>query len=131
MSTKNKFIGSGIIFPIKLNQRGRPEIISDKTLIEASITMVLNWRIRTRYFNEAFGSRLEDILEEPDDSITKALLRFFINESIAKWEKRVDIGKIDLFSPEPNRIDARLFYRIKNTKDEDVMIFPFYKSINY
>jgi len=131
MSTKNKFIGSGIIFPIKLNQRGRPEIIGDKTLIEASITMVLNWRIRTRYFNEAFGSRLEDILEEPDDSITKALLRFFINESIAKWEKRVDIGKIDLFSPGPNRIDARLFYRIKNTKDEDVMIFPFYKSINY
>ena len=131
MSTKNKFIGSGIIFPIILNQYGRPDIISDKELIKASINMILKWRVRTRYFNEAFGSRIEDLLEEPDDSITKALLRLFINESIVKWEKRVDIHRIDLVNAEPNRIDARLFYRIKNTKDEDLMIFPFYKTINY
>jgi len=52
MSTKNKFIGSGIIFPIILNQYGRPDIISDKELIKASINMILKWRIRTRYFNE-------------------------------------------------------------------------------
>jgi len=131
MDTKNKFIGSGIIFPIELNQYGRPDIISNNALIKASLNMILKWRIRTRYFNEAFGSRIEDILEEPDDSIAKALLTLFINESIIKWEKRVDVHRIDLVDAGENRIDARLFYRIKNTKDEDIMIFPFYKNINY
>jgi len=131
MDTKNKFIGSGIIFPIELNQYGRPDIISNNALIKASLNMILKWRIRTRYFNELFGSRIEDILEEPDDSIAKALLTLFINESIIKWEKRVDVHRIDLVDAGENRIDARLFYRIKNTKDEDIMIFPFYKNINY
>lgn len=130
-TTKNKFIGSGMIFPIVLNEYGRPDIISNMDLIRASILTILNWQIGTRYFNETFGSRIEDIIEEPDDSISKSLLRFFIEESLVRWEKRIDVMKIQLLSPEPGRIDARLFYTIRNSKTEDVMIFPFYKNIKY
>lgn len=131
MDVKNKFIGSGMVFPITLNADGRPNIVNDLTLIQSSIKVILNWSIRTRFFNELFGSRIDELLEEPDDSISHSLLKFFIQESIGRWEKRVIITNIELHNREASRIDARLFYNIRNTKIEETMVFPFYKNIKY
>lgn len=128
---KNKFIGSGMVFPITLNTEGRPNIVKDTTLIQSSIKIILNWAVRTRFFNELFGSRIEEVLEEPDDSVSQSLLKFFIQESLGRWEKRIVINNIEISNSEPSKIDARLFYNIRNTKIEETLIFPFYKNIKY
>lgn len=128
---KNKFIGSGMVFPIEINAQGRPDIIKDEKLIRSSINIILNWFWGTRFFNELFGSRIEEIIEEPDDSISKSLLRFFIKESLVRWEKRIVVNNIQILNNNPTRLDARLFYTIRNSKIEDTMIFPFYKNIKY
>ena len=91
MSAINKFIGSGIIFPIEINAQGRVDIINDMRLIRASILDIINWPTRIRFFNEQYGCRIEECLEEPDDTISRTLAKHFMVDAISTWEKRVDI----------------------------------------
>lgn len=131
MEVVKHFIGGGIIFPMVI-EKGRVPIHSDKYLLRASILHILNWPKNHRYFNEQFGCRIEECLEEPLDNITKSLLELFIKESINKWEKRIVIKQIE-FKEDIDRatLYVRLVYNIRNTKLEDTYIFPFYRNIKY
>ncbi|MAO08031.1 MAG: hypothetical protein CL596_04890 [Alteromonas sp.] len=129
--SRNKFIGSGMVFPILINDKGRPDIISDSDLIKSSIKIILSWAFGTRYFNELFGSRVDELIEEPDDSVTKSLLKLFITESLNTWEKRITIKGIQLNNKGVGKIDAIIYYSVRNSKIEDTMIYPFYNNIIY
>lgn len=128
---KNKFIGSGLVFPIIINGEGRAVITDDITLIRSSIFIILNWVTRTRYFNELFGSRIEEVLEEPDDSVAQSLIRQFTREALDKWEKRIILQHTEIQHDKTGRINLRLTYSIRNTKVEETYIYPFYKEIIY
>lgn len=124
----NIFIGSGIIFPIELNESGRPDWVDDIRLIKASIQNILYWPSNTRFFNEKFGSRINELIEEPNDSIAKSLLNTFVKEAIANYEKRVTISKVDIISADDFTVNIRLRFYLRNTKIEETMIFPYYKN---
>lgn len=128
---KNIFIGSGIIFPIELNSEGRPTVHNDMDLVISSVKNILYWVKRTRFFNQSFGSRVHEIIEEPDDSVTKSLLRQFIVDAITDWDKRVDISHsdVEITSNRDGKVKAILKIRIRNTDIEDTFIFPFYNNI--
>lgn len=129
----NKFVGSGIIFPIILNNEGRPDIYTNVTLINSSIVAILNWPYAHRFFNDMFGSRINELLEEPNDDITKTLLSHFVVDALNLWEKRIVVKnsgiKIVRFNRE--KVDVQITYRINSTKVEETFIFPFYKEIIY
>ena len=132
MTTINKFIGSGITFPIELNSKRGPVVYNNTKLIECSIANILNWPMRMRWFNEEFGSRIEEILEEPDDTVSRTLLREFIREALRKWEKRIVVKDIITLPPKYlGRIDVSITYQIRNTKIEETIIYPFYKELIY
>ena len=133
MSSNNKFIGSGIIFPLQLDDGGRLKVDNTIELINASIKNIINWPERTKFFNEAYGCRIWELLEEPDDSLTKSLAKQFITDSINQWEKRVELvnSNIKVVGINQSSINLSITYRIRNTKIEETFIFPFYKEINY
>ena len=133
MSAIGKFIGSGIIFPIELNEQGRPDTINDIRLIRSSILNIINWPVRIRFFNEKYGCRIEECLEDPDDNVSRSLIKQFITESIQLWEKRVELynSNIKILDSTPTIVNLQLNYRIRNTKIEETFIFPFYKNIIY
>lgn len=133
MSSTNKFIGAGIIFPIEIDSNGRTKIVNDISLINTSISNIINWPKRHRFFNEAYGCRIEELLEEPDDSVSRSLLKHFIVESISTWEKRVEISSsgISILDSIPGAINISVTYRLRSTKIEETFIFPFYKEIKY
>lgn len=132
MSTvKNRFIGTGITYPIELNSSGRPNYTNSIDLIKSSISMVIYWSRNTRFMNQKFGSRIHEILEEPDDSVSRSLLRFFVKESLEEWEKRIEIIDVDIQNPSDARVDIKIIFQIRNTKEEETYIFPFYKDIIY
>lgn len=127
---ENKFIGSGIIFPIIINEEGRPDYINDSRLIVASINMILSWPKNNRYFNENFGSRIEELLHEPSDSVAATLLEFFILEALSTYEKRIILQSVRVVSYNNSVVNIKLKYTITNTKVEDTLIFPYYKDIS-
>ena len=133
MDAITKFIGSGIIFPIELNAYGRPDTVNDIRLIRSSILNIINWPTRIRFFNERYGCRIEECLEEPDDSISRSLVKHFIVESIQEWEKRVELysSGIKVLESTPTVVNFQITYTIRNTKLEETFIYPFYKDITY
>lgn len=127
MST-NKFIGSGIVFPIALNANGRPDFTNNIDLIISSIKMILFWPVNQRSFNERFGSRIEELIEEPNDGVAKSLLKIFINEALYQYEKRVVVNSVKVVSYDLVKVNIELSISIRNTRIEETFIFPYYKT---
>ena len=127
-----KFIGGGITFPLQI-VNGKVLIKSDFSLIRSSIGIILNWQIGTRFYNESFGSRIWECLEEPNDNVIKSLLSHFIIESLTTWEKRIELrnGSITYTKVNHDKINIALTYRLRNSNIEETYIYPFYKEIIY
>ena len=126
----NKFIGTGIIFPFIVNSKGGIDIVNGSELIQASIKTILYWPKHQRFFNEQFGSRIFEILEEPNDNISKTLIRYFIFETLSEYEKRITLKDVEIITTQET-IHLEISYIINNTRQEDTMVFPFYKNIIY
>lgn len=130
-STADKFIGKGLIFPIQLNSSGRAEVKGGKELLESSLRNILAFVLGTRFFLGEFGTKLEILLQEPNDLITQNLLKDFTVGVIAKWEKRLEVVNIDLESRSDVELHIRITYRIVGTKLEDTFIYPYYSQLIY
>lgn len=133
MSAIGKFIGGGLVFPIKLNNQGRPEVGEGVDIIRSSILNIINWPKHIKFFNQAYGCDIEEALEEPDDAISAALIKHYITEAIELWEKRVETrpSLIRISNKRDSSVDIQITYIIKNTKTEDTFIYPFYRDIKY
>ncbi len=123
------FLGKGLIFPITLTASGRPPIDGGFPLIESSLKTILSWAVGTRYYLGEFGSKLEQLLQEPNDGVIKALVKHFTVDVISQWEKRVEILEVQLDSKDDQSISIAIRYRIKNTKLENSFIFPYYSQL--
>lgn len=126
----NKFIGTGITFPILLNSSGRPTIETGSALLESSIKNIIFWPKWSRFFMEKFGSRLEDVLEEPNDSLALSLLNIYVKEAIQDYEKRIIITDVFVERVSDIKIHIHLSYYIRHNKIEETLIFPYYKELN-
>ncbi len=92
-------IGIGAIFPIELEendqgQTGWYPVYGDSKLIEENIKALLLYEIGQRLRQEDFGTRLIEVLEEPNTSALSFLIREYIMQALNKYESRVLITKI-------------------------------------
>lgn len=126
---RSKALGSGIVFPLELNEEGRPEYVNDIRIVNASISTILNTPINNRYFNETFGSRINELLDEPNDSIANNLLRTFIHEALEKFEKRIKLVSITIANYDSYKVNIQLVYQVINTQQQETLIFPYYKDL--
>lgn len=92
-------IGIGTIFPIELKendqgQTGWYPIYGDSKLIEENIKALLLYEIGQRLRQEDFGTRLIEVLEEPNTSALSFLIREYLMQTLNKYESRVQVTKI-------------------------------------
>lgn len=129
----NSFIGSGLSFPIQIDDNGRAITKSGFDIIKESIVHILNWPYRNRFFNQRYGARLWEVIEEPNDEIGKTLVKAFVMDSIELWEPRIELLEVSILEDTATlaKIDLELRYRIRNSKTEETFIFPFYKELIY
>lgn len=130
MGTKRNFIGHGLVFPLNIDDKGgvRPETGAD--LVESSLRTILATPINTRYTLGQFGSRLSELLEEPNDTVTASLLDTFIREAIEKWAKMIDVIEIKQTQGDSNII-VQINYVILASQQPGSFIFPFYTQLTY
>lgn len=123
------FLGKGFTLPLRL-ENGSVPLDSGIQLIRSSIQMVLSWVVGTRFFLCEFGSRIDDLLEEPNDNVLKHIAYTFIVEALEKWEKRITITKVDIERPSFGKLSLRITYQIITSQKTDTYTFPFYSVIN-
>lgn len=124
------FVGGGFTLPLKL-VNGRPPIESGFELIRSSIRMILAWTYGTRFFLNEFGSRNEELLEEPTDGILASLLEDLTRDALETWEKRIEVGNVTAEKSIVDRglIEISIAYRVRATERTETYVYPFYYQI--
>jgi phage baseplate assembly protein W len=122
------FLGRGITLPLRL-ENGSIPLDSGPTLIKASIRMILAWAFGTRFFLAEFGSRVENLIEEPNDDVLLNIAHALVAEAIEKWEPRVEFIDVELERPDFNKLSLRIIYRVISSQQTDTFVYPFYPEI--
>ena len=97
--------------------------VKDKTAISQSIKSLLLTRRGERPFQPDLGSGLQDLLFEPMDYGTSALIKKEITETLKRYEPRVIITGLICFPDyDNNGYNVELQYLIRGREDRPVGI---------
>jgi len=97
--------------------------VKDNSAVAQSIKGLLLTRKGERPFQPDLGSGLQDLLFEPMDYGTSALIKKEITETLAKFEPRVVVTNLICFPDyDNNGYDVELQYRIRGREDRPVVI---------
>lgn len=107
----------GYYFPLQM-LNGRPVMGDFKDLIKSSIRTILGWPLGNRYFNDYFGSRVYELLEEPNDTILKTFIRRYVIDSITQHETRIVLDSVNI-QRDDDRLLVSLIYTIPSIKVMD------------
>lgn len=126
-------IGKGIRDPFSFSVgRGVKSIsVSNGTdKINASIRTILQTRPGERMFEPEFGSRLYDLIFEPNDVLTNQLLYVYTAEALARWERRIRITRVGFQKDDarPEYIGISIAYVILQTHVQGTYVFPFVRQ---
>lgn len=124
------YLGRGLQYPVTL-PNGRGLLVSDTTLINQSIYIILSTPKGTRFMLPEFGSRSTEILFEPNDEVLYDLLTLFISEALEEWEKRIKVLKVVCTSDSETVVMCEVVYKILASNEIESYIYPFYKKIQY
>jgi len=82
------------------------------------IEVVLSTRPGEQLMRPSFGGGLENLLNEPNTVTTRKRIHDLIEESLARWEPRIDVDAIsvDPVAGEPGTVRVEIAYRIKRTQ---------------
>lgn len=123
-------IGNGIDFPLAFTTSRKVGSIKESNAgkrINDSIHIILETRIGERVFNPEFGSRLPELVFEPNDPILHRLLHLYTVEALNRWEKRIEITQVVLLDnlEDRNQIGISISYRIRNSHIQGSYVYPF------
>lgn len=82
------------------------------------VEVILSTRPGEQLMRPAFGGGLENLLNEPNTVTTRKRIHDLIEESLARWEPRIDVDAIsvDPAAGEPGTVRVEIAYRIKRTQ---------------
>ncbi len=116
MDNSTFILGQGISFPFILVD-GAVKVDQHPTLIDQSVRTILSWPHGQRMFIPTFGSKLEELIGEPNDMVLAALARFFVVDAISSWEARITLLEAVITMPTPAKLHIQLHYRVNATRD--------------
>jgi phage baseplate assembly protein W len=131
------FLGRGLKFPFRFHRRSGGTEVSVATSqehahIQESILQILGTRPGERFLRPEFGSKLKDLVFEPNDTVLRGLVRHYVIDAIKRWEKRVIVTNVS-FDDAPANTDrnvllVRISYRLIQGQVEGNLVYPFYRE---
>ena len=125
----NAYLGQGLKYPLQL-EGGSIALNNGIPLVEQSIITILNTPKGSRFFLPEFGSRLKELIFEPNDDVLEDLLRVFIYEAIRDWEKRARFVSVS-FTREVDVTYCEIRYSVLPSNEVNSFIYPFYRNLKY
>lgn len=123
-----EFLGQGADFPHEIKSDGSFALAKELQIVEASLRQILFTRIGERVMQPTFGSRLAELVFEPNDRVFQTLAVFMIRESVGRWEKRVSIDEIRFeYQDDTVLIDIR--FRLVATSVPANVVIPFTRGV--
>jgi phage baseplate assembly protein W len=128
LERQQDIVGSGWAFPLQTDGRGGIALSRGDTDVEQAIRIILSTAKGERRMRPNFGCGIHDLLFAPNDETTWGLARYAVEEALGWWEPRIDLVEINVRASreEANRMDIRIQYRVRATKDVRTLVYPFY-----
>ena len=124
----NKFLGTGLGFPLRTDARGKIVLTSGTQDIEEAIRIILSTRPGERVMRPNFGCRAHELLFEPRTPTTISLLQEYVYEALRMWEPRINITMVDVIIDDAHdgALLAQIQYQVKATHDTRSIVHPFF-----
>ena len=125
---KRNFLGKGLAFPFRINNRGSLALSKGERSIEESLRILVGTAPGERVMRPDFGCRIHELIFDPNNHNTAALASFYVQEALVKWEPRIREVQVDAY-PDPvndNALQIEIRYRVIATNDMRNMVYPFY-----
>ena len=128
MTMSRDFLGIGWKFPLQVTPQGAIAQASFEQRIEESIYLILGTAKGERVMRPDFGCGINDLVFEPNNSMTRSLVVARVREALVNYEARIDVLAVDTeTSPEAeNLLLIRVNYRIRANNAIRNLVYPFY-----
>jgi uncharacterized protein len=96
---------------------GRLAYPSLEESVRQMIRIILMTKPGEQLMRPGFGAGLENFIGEPNTLTTRAQIRDLIMESLARWEMRIVLDRVDVddVPDAPSAVRVEIFYRLKRT----------------
>ena len=124
----DQIVGAGWAFPLRVDGAGGIALARGESDIEQAIRIILGTVKGERRMRPNFGCAIHDLVFAPNDESTWGLARYAVEEALGWWEPRIDVDEV-VVRPnpdQPSRLDIKISYRIRATKDTRTLVYPFY-----
>jgi len=121
------FLGKGIAWPMRLNERKGIAVSRSEDKIKESIQIILGTERGTRLMRPTFGSLLHTLVFAPNNIGTANLARHYVEEALTTWEPRIVLDQVTVENDHQNNyLLVTIRYHIKATRDPQNLVYPFY-----
>lgn len=121
------FLGKGMAFPLRVNERGGIAAASQQDKVRQSILMILGTQHGERVMRPKFGANLRSLVFAPNNRATANLAQHYVEEALATWEPRIRLEEVAVDNDHANRrLLIQIRYRIKATYEPQNLAYPFY-----
>jgi phage baseplate assembly protein W len=123
-----EILGSGLAFPLHLDQRGALALAEGEEDIAQAIGVILSTAPGERPTRPEFGCEVHDLVFDMVDAAMVGKIDIAVRDALARWEPRIEVTEIDfdLSLVDEGRLDITIRYRIRATSSERNLVYPFY-----
>jgi phage baseplate assembly protein W len=124
----NSNLGSGLAFPLAVDQRGAITLVSGETDIAQAISIILATAPGERPMRPEFGCAVHDHLFDVLDASAFGAIESAVREALERWEPRAAVVAVDfdLSARHEGRLDIVLTYEIPEVPGVRNLVHPFY-----
>jgi uncharacterized protein len=119
-------LGSGLAFPLGVDNRGRIAMARDEIDVEQAIRIILSTAPGERPMRPEFGCAVHDCIFERIDADTLARIDQAVRVALDRWEPRIDLEDIVFETRTEGELLVHLRYRLRATNEVRNLVFPFY-----
>src|SRR5512146_2721639 len=88
-------IGRGWVFPPRIDPQGGLALTSERSELDQAIQIILTTSPGQRVMRTTFGCRLHELVFAPNNSLTAAQARRYVEEALGMWEPRINVLRVD------------------------------------
>ncbi|WP_153506535.1 GPW/gp25 family protein [Cumulibacter manganitolerans] len=126
-ASAGSFLGVGWAFPVDLTSAGGIATAAYDDDVRQAIRVVLGTSPGERLMRPTFGAGLRDLVFEPLNTTTMALVRHRVSVGLATWEPRIDVHEVNVTAGTPHgRLDVAIAYRVRATNTFYNLVYPLY-----
>ena len=127
-----EFLGVGWRFDpqtgFQLDEQGEVALSRHEQDVQEAIWIILSTAPGERLMRPEFGCGIHEYIFEPNDTRTAGLAAFAVEESLLRWEPRIDLNEVTAGQdPEdPAVLLIYIDYTVRATDTRYNLVYPFY-----